>query len=113
MPTNDSERSCCEQDSAEQTVAKRSKDWGSKTGMVFIEAGPFLMGTDSDEAWDKDGEKPVRGVELDSYYISKYTVSNAEFAAFVDDTGFVTDAEKFGWSYVFHYLLLLFDIISR
>ncbi len=29
------------------------------------------------------------------------TVTNAEFAAFIDDTGFVTEAERFGWSFVF------------
>ena len=28
-------------------------------------------------------------------------VSNAEFAAFVSKTGYVTEAEKFGWSFVF------------
>ena len=73
--------------------------------MVFVEEGPFLMGTDSDEAWDADGEKPVHEVNVGSYWISKCCVTNREFAAFIDDTGFVTEAERFGWSYVFHILL--------
>jgi formylglycine-generating enzyme required for sulfatase activity len=30
------------------------------------------------------------------------TVTNAMFAAFVDDTGYVTEAETFGWSFVFY-----------
>ncbi len=106
MPTNDASKACCHQDSDSGAESeKRSVSWGSRDGMVLVEEGSFLMGTDSEEAWDKDGEKPVREVEVDAYYISKYTVTNAEFAAFVDDTDYVTDAEKFGWSYVFHYLL--------
>jgi formylglycine-generating enzyme required for sulfatase activity len=32
-------------------------------------------------------------------------VTNNEFAAFVDATGYVTDAERYGWTFVFHLLL--------
>lgn len=32
--------------------------------------------------------------------IDKHEVSNADFAAFVESTGYVTDAERFGWSVV-------------
>lgn len=32
----------------------------------------------------------------------KTAVTNAQFAAFVSETGYQTDAEKFGWSFVFH-----------
>ena len=31
-----------------------------------------------------------------------YECTNAEFAAFVEATGFVTESERFGWSFVFH-----------
>lgn len=35
------------------------------------------------------------------FLIGATTVTNAEFAAFVDATGYVTEAENFGWSFVF------------
>lgn len=86
-------------------IATRASDYGSRDGMVRIDAGSFLMGTDSDEAWDADGERPPREVSLDAYWISRCCVTNREFGAFIDDTNYVTEAERFGWSYVFHILL--------
>ncbi|MFD1677072.1 formylglycine-generating enzyme family protein [Alicyclobacillus fodiniaquatilis] len=73
--------------------------------MVYIPKGEFLMGTDSDEGFPADGEGPVHKVSLDAFYISRHSVTNAEFAAFVDATGYQTDAEKYGWSFVFYSFL--------
>ncbi|NBD22979.1 formylglycine-generating enzyme family protein [Paenibacillus glycinis] len=71
-------------------------------GMIRLEGGSFLMGTDDREGFPADGEGPVRPVKLDPFYIAPHAVTNAEFAEFVRDTGYVTEAEAFGWSYVFH-----------
>lgn len=49
-----------------------------------------------------DGEGPVRSVRLSPYLIDATAVTNRQFAAFVRDTGYVTDAERFGWPFVFH-----------
>ncbi|HEX7056849.1 MAG TPA: formylglycine-generating enzyme family protein [Bacilli bacterium] len=73
--------------------------------MIVIPAGTFAMGTDSREGFWADGEGPVRMVTLDSFRISPYAVTNREFQAFVEDTGYVTEAEQFGWSFVFHLLV--------
>ena len=62
-------------------------------------AGSFLMGAE-DPLYPADGEGPVRRIELSSYRIDQRTVTNEDFAAFVEDTGFVTDAVRFGWSFV-------------
>nr|WP_051236101.1 formylglycine-generating enzyme family protein [Paenibacillus pinihumi] len=70
--------------------------------MVLLSGGAFLMGTEDREGFPADGEGPVREVGVDPFYISPYAVTNAEFAAFVTDTGYRTDAEQWGWSYVFH-----------
>ena len=78
---------------------------GSTEGMVRIGGGVFLMGTDSPERWEADGEGPVREVKVDAFYMDACAVTNAQFEKFVDDTGYVTDAEKFGWSFVFRYHL--------
>src|SRR5699024_791274 len=51
------------------------------------------------------GEGPIRDVTVDPFYIDAYAVTNAEFKAFIEDTDYVTDAEKFGWSFVFHLLV--------
>ena len=39
-------------------------------------------------------EKPVRNVTVDSFYIDKYEVTNEAYKKFVDETGYVTVAER-------------------
>jgi sulfatase modifying factor 1 len=70
-------------------------------GMVPIPAGPFWMGSDDADGFPADGEGPVREVTLSAYRIDARAVANADFAHFVEDTGHVTEAERFGWSFVF------------
>lgn len=72
--------------------------------LVTLPGGVFDMGTDTPDGFPADGEGPVRQVELKSFQISPYAVTNADFKVFVKDTGYVTEAERFGWSFVFHLL---------
>lgn len=74
---------------------------GETGGMVLLDGGTFLMGTDDPEAVPGDGEGPVRPVTVAPFWIDVHAVTNERFAPFVEDTGHVTDAERFGWSYVF------------
>lgn len=76
-----------------------------REGMVYLEAGSFLMGTDDEDGFPADGEGPVREVELDPFFIDATPVTNAQFAEFVEATGYQTEAERFGWSFVFHLFL--------
>nr|WP_275777650.1 SUMF1/EgtB/PvdO family nonheme iron enzyme [Streptomyces coacervatus] len=69
--------------------------------MVLLSGGEFLMGAEDSEGFPADGEGPVRTVRLDPFRIDACAVTNKQFAAFVADTGHVTDAERLGWSYVF------------
>ncbi len=73
--------------------------------MVLVSAGSFLMGSEDRFAYPDDGEGPVREVETSAYRIDARTVSNADFATFVEDSGHETEAERFGWSFVFAGLL--------
>ncbi|WP_232016545.1 formylglycine-generating enzyme family protein [Paenibacillus baekrokdamisoli] len=73
--------------------------------MIRIPGGEFYMGSDSREGFVADGEGPVRKVEVDSFQISAHAVTNAQFKVFVEDTGYITEAEQFGWSFVFHLLV--------
>jgi formylglycine-generating enzyme required for sulfatase activity len=69
--------------------------------MVAVPAGPFRMGSDATDGFPSDGEGPVREVSLSAFRIDARAVSNAQFARFVNDTDYVTEAERFGWSFVF------------
>lgn len=60
------------------------------------------MGNDGADAVPGDGEGPTRRVEVDAFRIAAATVTNAEFAAFVRATSYITDAERFGSSFVFY-----------
>ncbi len=74
---------------------------GSTVDMALLDGGAFLMGSESPDAFATDGEGPVRRVILDPFYISKYAVTNEQFAEFVRRAGYVTGAQRFGWSFVF------------
>src|SRR5687767_6385119 len=73
-----------------------------RAGMVLIPAGPFLMGGADPEGYPQDGEGPIRTVTVSAYYIDATAVTNRRFSHFVRETGYVTEAERYGWSYVFY-----------
>ncbi|HEV8461749.1 MAG TPA: formylglycine-generating enzyme family protein [Gaiellaceae bacterium] len=58
--------------------------------MALISAGAFRMG--SNDHYPE--EAPAREVSVDAFEIDIHQVTNAEFAAFVADTGYVTLAER-------------------
>ena len=70
-----------------------------------IPGGVFTMGTDDAHGYPDDGEGPAHEVELEAFGIGTTTVTNEQFAAFVEDTGHVTTAEHFGTSFVYAGLL--------
>ncbi len=65
--------------------------------MVLVRGGTFQMGSTDGE----EDEKPVHTVTLSDFYLSKYEISVGEFRAFIEDSGYQTDAEKDGnsWGY--------------
>ena len=87
--------------SAPVTVRPAADDDARTTGMVRVDSGTFNMGMDSDVGFPQDGEGPAREVTIDSFYVDKFAVTNAQSAEFVEKTGYTTDAERFGWSFVF------------
>ena len=74
-------------------------------GMVRIPGGTFRMGNPRDDGYPADGEGPVHEVTVAPFWMDATAVTNARYAAFVEETGYVTEAERFGWSFVFHLLL--------
>ncbi|XP_077386501.1 formylglycine-generating enzyme [Festucalex cinctus] len=72
--------------------------------MVLIPGGEFQMGTDN-PGIPADGEGPQRQVHVDSFYMDIQEVTNRQFQNFANTTGYVTEAENFGDSFVFEGIL--------
>jgi len=75
-----------------------------EAAIVWLEAGTYTMGLipedhDSPGIFDLDREGPPREVRVDSFGLGKFEVSNRRFKKFVDETGYVTESESFGWSF--------------
>lgn len=60
--------------------------------MVLIPGGRFSMGGDDDQAWRDEYPKHI--VVVDSFWMDVHEVTNAQFSAFVEATGYLTTAEK-------------------
>jgi len=73
----------------------------STEGMTLVAASSFLMGYEGPEAFKNDGEGPIREVQLDPFWLDQTTVTNAQFAKFIEATGYTTESERFGWAFVF------------
>lgn len=65
--------------------------------MILIKGGTFTMGTNNGMPY----EAPAHEVEVEPFWIDAAEVTVAEFEQFVKETGYVTEAEKFGNSGVF------------
>ena len=92
-------------ESKELSGRRRRVNAASVEEMIKIDIGRFLMGAESEDGFAADGEGPVRKVTLDPFYIDLYPVTNRRFREFVEARGYKTEAERFGWSFVFHHQL--------
>lgn len=71
-------------------------------GMIWIPEGSFVMGGEIAEfmeewpyfARSRNDERPIHSVGLSGFWMSETPVTNEEFQAFVDATGYKTTAEK-------------------
>jgi formylglycine-generating enzyme required for sulfatase activity len=73
-------------------IACNNKNNNEHDGMVLVKAGTFEMGGDNVQA--KPDEFPKHKVYLDAFWIDKTEVTNAQFKKFVEDTHYITTAEK-------------------
>jgi len=69
----------------------------NSAGMKSVPAGRFRLGSDSGYAEERGG----RAVDVPAFMIDEHEVTNAQFAAFVRATGYITDAERNRASAVF------------
>mmetsp|Transcript_53759 Transcript_53759/g.120596 ORF Transcript_53759/g.120596 Transcript_53759/m.120596 type:complete len:396 (-) Transcript_53759:105-1292(-) len=68
-------------------------------GMVKLLGGTFAMGTPPGQPVGRD-DLVAQVVEVRSFYMDVTAVTNEAFRKFRKETGYKTEAEKFGWSFV-------------
>lgn len=98
-------RPSAEPTAAATTGARSTPPQQRATGLVELPGGTFLMGAEDADAVIANREGPVRTVHVEAFAVGTTAVTNHEFATFVDATGYVTDAERHCWSFVFAGLL--------
>ncbi|MFQ6331287.1 formylglycine-generating enzyme family protein [Nocardia sp. CWNU-33] len=106
MPSTDLAPNCCapargHAAAPASTAQRTTRGRGRVDGMTLLPGGEFLMGGDDGVGYPLDGEGPVRPVRLTPFHLDIHAVTNDQFAAFAADTGYRTEAEQFGWSFVF------------
>ncbi len=67
---------------------------------VCIPGGTALLGTQF-PVFPGDGEGPIREMEIAPFEMTASAVTNYQFSLFVYQTGYKTEAERCGWSFVF------------
>ena len=65
--------------------------------MVYIPAGKYKMGS---ENGDND-EVPIHTISVNAFWMDTKEISNAQFLFFIEETQYITDAEKDGFSYAY------------
>lgn len=97
---------CCAPSSVVQPKAGAAKAFVSRAALdedwIHIEGGESWIGSNDPEGFASDGEGPARPIHLSPYRISATAVTNRQFAAFVQETGYRTEAEEAGESFVFY-----------
>jgi formylglycine-generating enzyme required for sulfatase activity len=90
-------------------TAYAAKEQRHTIPQATVPAQTFLMGDrHGDDRWG-DGESPAHPVTLAAFDIDTTSVTNGDFAKFVEATGYRTEAELFGYSAVFHLVLAAED----
>ncbi len=97
--------SCCAPARSSGEVSRTlelSRETRPTRGMIRLPGGEFSMGADDGKGFPRDGEGPVRKVRLSPFFMDPHATTNAEFSRFVEETGYRTETEEFGWSFVFY-----------
>lgn len=82
------------------TIANKNNPGYTVADMAYIPGGEFSMGAVNPIGMEDGGDqpmkdaRPVHRVYVDGFFMDTHEVTNAQFAAFVKATGYVTVAEK-------------------
>lgn len=67
---------------------------------VLIKGGKFVMGNSLDTQLTHASLQPQSDVEVNDFYMDDKAATNEEFKQFIQETKYVTDSEKYKWSFV-------------
>ena len=74
--------------------AEKRKVWAKDAmTIVYVPAGEFLLGSADSDLDAREDEKPQQSIYLDAFWVDRTEVSVAQFQDFVNQTGYVTEAE--------------------
>jgi formylglycine-generating enzyme required for sulfatase activity len=76
----------------DEKTARSTNVSAQSAGMVLVPAGPLLMGSKDESV----SERPIHEVYLDDFWMDETPVTNGQFAEFVKETGYQTEAERSG-----------------
>lgn len=68
--------------------------------MVFVKGGTFTMGCTAEQSDCWENEKITHSVTLNNFYIGKYEITVKQFGRFISESGYKTNADKNGWSFI-------------
>ncbi len=95
-----------EVNSQELKTKKSTKSSSDK--MIFVKGGTITIGNNN----GSPSCKPEVEVKIKDFYLDKSPVTVGEFGEFIKQTGYKTDAEKFGNSGVFNFNVSKWDLLS-
>ena len=100
--TTENEHCCAPQRGKEKSsqVHQQQKTGTGHEDMVPLDGGEFLLGTNYRYGLPKDGEKPTVQARVSPFAIDRFVVTNGQYAAFVEEAGYRTEAEQIGWSFL-------------
>ncbi len=75
-------------------VKEYPKDLKIPEDMVWIPGGVFNQGAVASDKYAMQHERPVHQVAVDGFFMDVHEVTNAQFAQFVAETGYITVAER-------------------
>jgi formylglycine-generating enzyme len=84
--------SCSNQEEGSGAPDKNPGKTFSREGMVYIKGGEFEMGTNNKEAYPQ--ERPAVRQKVSGFWMDETEVTNRQFAEFVQETNYVTVAER-------------------
>jgi formylglycine-generating enzyme required for sulfatase activity len=84
----------CKNEKTEDTSFKESSVIKAPKNMVWVESKTFLQGAKDTDQYAMPREKPSHKVKVDGFFIDITEVTNRQFKAFVDATGYLTIAER-------------------
>ena len=75
-------------------LVDKPTDIRTPNDMVWIPGGEFIQGAVPQDQMAMAHEKPAHKVAIDGFFMKTTEVTNAEFKKFVDQTGYITLAER-------------------